>query len=79
MGSRTGPVAYQRTEGRAGERDSQQQRDETHSIYSFTGGRQPHEPGGSRKYPFRAFIRAKSILMTMPSAEEHLSRGWRGH
>ena len=43
MCSRTCPIADQRTDRRAGNRESQQQRDETHDHYSFTGGRQPQE------------------------------------
>ena len=43
MFSRTCPVADQRTDRRAGQRESQQQCDSTHADYSFTGGRQPPE------------------------------------
>jgi hypothetical protein len=43
MCSPTCPIANQRTDRRAGQRESQQQRDSTHGDYSFTGGRQPQE------------------------------------
>jgi len=43
MFSRTCPVADQRTDRGAGQRESQQQCDSIHGDYSFTGGRQPQE------------------------------------
>lgn len=43
MRSRTCPIADQSTDRRAGNRESQQQRDDAHGNYSFTGGRQPQE------------------------------------